>query len=77
MAEVTENVRADSRTREDKQKEITDWGGRRLAIPTGTALPTVSDDLMAGEVFVLQKAAANDELYIYDTGAGAWVKVGP
>lgn len=77
MAENTESVRVDSAVREQKQKQTTDWGGRRFVFPKGTTLPAVTADLIEGEAFVLVKAGASDQLYIFDKGINNWVTVGP
>lgn len=77
MTESTENVRKDAGVREDKQKQVTDWGGRRFVLPKGTTLPAITDDLIEGEVFIKVRAGASDQLYIFDKGINNWTTVGP
>lgn len=81
MAEQSESVRGDAPTREIKQKEIVDWSGRRVILPRGTTLPAISVSRIVGEVFVLERSGARDQLYIYDEdvsgGNPNWVTVGP
>lgn len=77
MAETTESVRSDAATRTKDQKELVDWGGRRLVIPKGTTLPAITDDLIEGEVFLLVKSAASNQIYTFDSGINNWVTVGP
>lgn len=77
MTETSESVRVDAPTREQKQKAITDWSGRRFAPPNGTTLPAITDELIEGEIFVLINSGASDQLYIYDKGINNWVTVGP
>lgn len=78
MTENSENIRVDSQTREDKQRGVTDWGGRRFIAPKGTTLPAVTDDLIDGEVFVLIRGAGlKPQFYLFDEGLNKWSTVGP
>lgn len=77
MAEASESVRVDQQVREQKQKEITDWGGRRFVPPKGTTLPPVTNDLIDGELFMLVKGAGINQLYQFDESQDNWTTVGP
>lgn len=74
MAETTESVRQDSSRREDQQKEVTDWGGKRFKPPRGTTLPSTAQ---VGEIFILENDNGKDRMYTYDSQEDAWSTVGP
>lgn len=75
MAEEAERIRIDSAVREvKKNKEVQDWGGKRVILPKGTTLPPVGID---GEVFVLVVEAGLNKLMQFDEFVNNWVTVGP
>ena len=74
MAESTESVRVDKGKRQIEERETMDWGGKAVILPRGSTLPPSG---IAGQVYVLTKAAGTDQLYIYDESVNNWVTVGP
>lgn len=74
MAEETESVRVDRAKRELEERERMNWSGKKVVLPKGTTLPSTGE---SGEVFVLVKNAASDQMYIFDESINNWVTVGP
>lgn len=74
MAEETEAVRVDRAKRDIEQRERMSWAGKKVVLPRGTSLPSTGE---SGEVFVLIKNAAIDQMYIFDESQNNWVTVGP
>ncbi len=74
MAEETESIRKDSAKRQVDPKTVNDWSGRRFIPPKGSTLPA---DGIDGEVFMLIKDAAPNQLYQYDESEGHWSTIGP
>lgn len=74
MTEETESVRGDTRSREVNEKQTKDWSGKRFILPRGSSFPSPGSP---GELFVLSRGSAEDQLYMWQHNEGRFATVGP
>ena len=74
MSESKQSIRRDSAARQIQEKEIVDWSGKRFVPPRGTTLPASG---LPAEIFVKVNAAAEDQLFVWDSNLDRWVTIGP